>query len=131
LVETVLAQSKGKKPTFFCLEETDYICWYFTSIVPQNDEIHLQCDDPKVKADWENGNHSMRRSDTVHRDDAIVLQLADATYILLARANLLASILPALSVTSGKTFSRRCGMKGSHTVGIGISTVPNFTCKSK
>ena len=32
-VETVHVQSKGKKPDFFCLKETDYICWFFMSIV--------------------------------------------------------------------------------------------------
>jgi hypothetical protein len=80
-VETARAQSKGKKPDFFCLEETDYICRNFTSIVPQNDEIHLRCDDPKVKADWENRNRSMRRSDTFRCDDSIVLQLARAAFV--------------------------------------------------
>ena len=79
-VETARALSEGKKPNFFRLEETDYICRNFTSIVPQNDEIHLRCDDPKVKADWENGNRSMRRSDTFRRSDAIVLQLARAAF---------------------------------------------------
>ena len=59
-VETARARSEGKKPDFFRLEETDYICRNFMNIVPQNDEVHLQCDDPKVKADWENGNRSMR-----------------------------------------------------------------------
>jgi hypothetical protein len=72
MVETACTQSEGKKPDFFHLEETNYICRNFTSIVPPNDEIHLWCDDPKVKADWENGNCSMRRSDTFHHDDAIV-----------------------------------------------------------
>ena len=79
-VEIARAQSEGKKPNFLRHEETDYICQYFTSIVPPNDEIHLRCDDPKVTADWENGNRSMCRSDTFCRDDAIVLQLARAAF---------------------------------------------------
>jgi hypothetical protein len=44
--------------------------------VPWNDKIHLWCDDPKVKADWENDNRSMHPSNTFCRNDAIVSQLA-------------------------------------------------------
>ena len=79
-VETSRAMSEGKKPSFFRLEETDYMCRKFTHIVPLNDEINLRVDDPKVRADWENGNRSMRRSATFRRDDAIVLQLARAAF---------------------------------------------------
>jgi hypothetical protein len=52
-------------------------------------------------------------------------------HILPARANLSALILPASRVILHETLSRRCGMKGSHEVGIGISTVPSFTPRSK
>jgi hypothetical protein len=50
-LETARAQSKGKKPDFFKFEMAEYYCRNFTSIVPDNDEIHLRCDDPKVRAD--------------------------------------------------------------------------------
>jgi hypothetical protein len=75
-VTTPRAQSEGKKPDFFCFQETNYICRNFMHIVPRNDTVHLVCDDPRVRAEWENGSCSSHRSDTFHQDDAIVLQLA-------------------------------------------------------
>jgi hypothetical protein len=49
-------------------------------IVPCNDAVHLVCNDLKVHAEWENGSCSSSQSDTFHRDDAIVLQLAWITF---------------------------------------------------
>jgi len=75
-VMTPHVQSEGKKPDFVCFPETDYICRNFTHIVPCNDDVHLVCDDLRVCVEWENGSCSSRRSDTFHRDDFIVSQLA-------------------------------------------------------
>jgi hypothetical protein len=62
---TANTQSEGKKPVFFCFHETDYICHYFTHIVPCNDVVHLVCDDQRY-AEWENGSPSCHRSDMFH-----------------------------------------------------------------
>ncbi len=80
-VETVHAESEDKNLDFFKFEEADYMCWYFTSIVPANDEIHIWCDDPKVRADWENGIHSACQSNTFRCNDAIVLQLDCVAFV--------------------------------------------------
>ena len=148
------AQSEGEKPDFFRLEETDCICRNFTSIVSQNDEVHLRCDDPKVKADWENRNRSMCRSDTFRRDDAIVLQLARAAFadspgeihFIPKRGKTLQSGRQAYFACKGQfvginTARLECDLtrdiiqkmryEGSHKVGIGISTVPSFMLRSK
>ena len=45
-----------------------------------NDEIHLRWNELKVKADWENGCHSNRRSDMFRRNDAILLHLARVAF---------------------------------------------------
>ena len=57
-VMTAHTQSKGRKPDFFCLEETDYMCSIFMHIIPFNDAAHLVCNNPKVRAEWENGSHA-------------------------------------------------------------------------
>jgi hypothetical protein len=79
-VTTACTQSKGKKPDFFFCQETNYICRNFTHIVPCNDALHLVCNDPKVRAEWENGSRSSHQSDTFHRDDGIVFQLAQIAF---------------------------------------------------
>ena len=120
LITTPRGQSKDKKPDF-CFQETDYICRNFTHIVPHNDAVHLVYDDLRVHAEWENGSRSSRQSDTFHRDDTIVFQLAWVAlqtpqgrftlprrrasnfraadrHILLVRASSLESTLPVLIV---------------------------------
>jgi hypothetical protein len=71
-ITTAHAQSKGKKPDFFCFQETDYMCRNFTHIVPYNNAAHLVYGDPKVHAEWENSSCSSRRNDTFDRDDTTV-----------------------------------------------------------
>jgi hypothetical protein len=74
------AQSKGRKPDFFCLQETSYMCCNFTHIVPHNNAVHHVCDDLKVCAKWANGSCSGHQSDSFHQGDAIVLQLAPIAF---------------------------------------------------
>jgi hypothetical protein len=147
-------QSKGKKPDFFKFELAEYSCRNFTSIVPWNDEIHLRCNDPKVRADWENGCRSNRRSNTFRRNDAIILQLARVAFadspgeihFNPKRASMLQSGRQAYFACKGQftsinTAHLECGLmqdviqkmpyKGSPIVGIETSTAPSFTCRSK
>jgi hypothetical protein len=59
-IMSACVQSEGKKPDFFCFQETNYMCCNFTHIVPCNAAAHLVCNDPKVCAEWKNGSRSSR-----------------------------------------------------------------------
>jgi hypothetical protein len=77
------AHNEGRKPDFFCFQETDYMCHNFKHIVPCKDPMHLVCDDPKVHVEWEIGACSGHRSKTFHQDDAIVLHCKPKTPVFL------------------------------------------------
>ena len=108
-VMTPQAQSEGKKPDFFCFQETDYICRNFTHIVARNDAVHLVCNDPRVHAEWEKGSCLSRRSNTVHRDDAMFFSWHESLLLTPSRR----STLPQRRVRLCRAVGKRILIQGS------------------
>ncbi len=94
VVQTNLAQLPGHRlslqnlrgnvhnsfPDFFQVDKTNFRSHHFAQIVLDQDNYHIQTNNPTMLAQWETGNKSKTWTDRFCCDDEIVFQLAHVAF---------------------------------------------------